>query len=133
MTAQSSHVYMPDSDALYTILADLKRVCREYTTAATESNCQVVRQMFQDLLQDGLHMQGELYQFMNQQQMYNTSSPVLRQELDKQVKQYMQTQQQTEQWIQQHASSIQSATSYMQPVGSYSNEQSVYPHTSQSM
>lgn len=96
---QSQSSFMPDEDLAYTILSDLKRVTREYSTAATESVCTQTRQMFTNLLTNTLQMQGELFNTMNQQQMYNTASPVLRQEIDKQFKQYQQTQQQTQQFV----------------------------------
>lgn len=96
-----SQQFMPDEDLAYTVLADLKRVTREYATAATESSCQAVRQQFTQLLNTSLAMQGELYTAMSQQKMYNASSPVLRQEIDKNMKQYQQTQQKTNQFVQQ--------------------------------
>ncbi|REK68510.1 MAG: spore coat protein [Cohnella sp.] len=97
----ASQSFMPDKDLAYTVLADLKRVTREYATAATESVCPNVRQMFTQLLNNTLAMQGELYNSMKQQNMYTASSPALRQEIDKQLKEYQQTQQQTNQFVQQ--------------------------------
>jgi spore coat protein CotF len=93
--------FLPDQDMAYTILADLKRVTREYATAATESVCTEIRQMFTQLMNSTLQLQGELYYAMQQNNMYNASSPVLRQEIDKQLQQYQQSQQQTNQFVQQ--------------------------------
>jgi spore coat protein CotF len=93
---------LPDQDLLYSILADQKRVTREYCTAAMESNCQVVRQMFTELMNDTLSLQGHLYQTMQQNNMYNASSKALRAEVDKQIQQYSQTQQKTQQFLQQN-------------------------------
>jgi spore coat protein F len=93
---------LQDQDLVYSFLADQKRIAREYTTAVTESNCPQVRQMFEQLLQDTLRMQEQTYQFMSQQGWYNTSSPVLAQEISKQMTIYQQTQQQTSQLIQQN-------------------------------
>ncbi|GAA3402061.1 spore coat protein [Paenibacillus hodogayensis] len=101
---QQNATFMEDQDLLYTILCDLKRTCREYTTAATESNCPAVRQMFTQLLNETLNSQGQLYQLMSQLNMYNTSSPALRQEVDKQSKQYTQSGQKTSQFVQQKLS-----------------------------
>ncbi|CAM3835389.1 spore coat protein [Cohnella lubricantis] len=101
---QQQQQFLPDGDLAYTVLADLKRVTREYATAATESSCPVVRQQFTQLLNTSLAMQGELFTAMSQQQMYNTASPVIRQEIDKQMKQYQQTQQKTNQFVQQRKS-----------------------------
>ncbi|WP_409343079.1 spore coat protein [Paenibacillus sp. MBLB4367] len=96
---QQSAGLIPEKDMLYTILADLKRSTREYATAVTESNCPIVRQTFTQLLNGTLKLQGELYDFMKRQNMYNTASPALRQEIDKQLQQYKQTEQQTEQLV----------------------------------
>jgi hypothetical protein len=57
---------MADEDLLNTVLADLKRTVREYTTAATESNCPTVRRVFNDLTMDTLRLQGDLYNQMSQ-------------------------------------------------------------------
>lgn len=90
-----------EQDVVYTFLADLKRTAREYTTAVTESNCPEVRQMFEQLLQNTLQLQNQTYQLMAQQGWYNTSSPVLAQEINKQLNTYQQTQTQTNQLVQQ--------------------------------
>lgn len=95
---------LPEADMAYTILSDLKRVTREYATAATESVCPQVRQTFTQLMDDTLKLQGELYYCMQQNNMYNASSPALRQEVDKQLNQYKQTQQKTSQFVQQSRS-----------------------------
>lgn len=111
---------MEDKDLVYTILADVKRVCSEYTTAVTESNCQAVRQMFTNLLQDSLQIQAELYYFMYQMGWYNTSSSAPRSDLEKQVQQYRQFERETKQWMMQNtgqrasgSGAPASTTSYM--------------------
>lgn len=91
---------LKDEDLLYTILADLKRTAREYTTATTESNCPVVRNQFLQLTQEALNMQGQLYNFMSQQGMYSTSSPTLASDITKQITEYKQTQMETNQLTQ---------------------------------
>ncbi|MEK8128444.1 spore coat protein [Paenibacillus filicis] len=101
MNANSNlNAFMPDGDLLHTILADLKRTCREYTTAATEANCPAIRQLFTHLLNETLQLQGRLYQLMQQHNLYSTSSSALRQEIDKQVREYAQTAQETAQFVQ---------------------------------
>jgi spore coat protein CotF len=97
----SAQPTLSDDDKVSAILSDLKRVTREYATAATESVCPEIRQMFTQLTNNTLTMQGELYNVMQQNNMYNASSPALKQELDKQFKQYQQTQQKTTQFVQQ--------------------------------
>ncbi|MCD1258675.1 spore coat protein [Paenibacillus athensensis] len=92
---------LPEKDNLYTILADLKRTAREYTTAVTESKNPHIRQLFTALLDSTLAMQGRLYEQMQLNSMYNASSPALRQELDKQLHQYAQTEQETAMFLDQ--------------------------------
>ena len=99
--AQNSGSFMPEKDLLYTILADLKRTVREYATATTESSCPTVRQMFGELTNDALRLQGELYTLMKNNNMYSAATPVLRQELDKQLQSAGQTQQEATQFVQQ--------------------------------
>lgn len=101
MYAQNSNSFMQDDDLLNVILADLKRTVREYTTAATESNCPTVRRVFNDLTMDTLRLQGDLYTQMKQMNMYQTPSKALRQDVDKEIQSAHQTYQQTQQFIQQ--------------------------------
>lgn len=104
--AQQTKGSLEEKDWLNTILCDLKRTTREYATAATESNCQVVRQEFTRLLNDTLTLQGRLFDFMKQQNMYNTSSPALAQEVSKQIQQYQQSGQETFQFAQMQGSQM---------------------------
>ena len=92
---------------LYTILCELKRTSREYTIAVNESNCSNIRQVFNSLLQSTLQTQEKVYQYMKQQNMYNTSSPALRKEMEKQFTHYQQTQQETNQFVQSNLSNLQ--------------------------
>lgn len=93
---------IPEKDLVYSILANEKRVSTEYTMATMESNCPIVRQMFTELLNNTLQIQGELYQFMSDQGWYNASSPALQQEVQKQITQYTKFQQELQQFLQQH-------------------------------
>ncbi|MEK3713749.1 spore coat protein [Paenibacillus sp. FSL H8-0122] len=99
MYAQNGTPFMADEDLLYTILADLKRTVREYTTAATESNCPAVRRVFNDLTMDTLRIQGELYMKMSQMNMYTVPGKALRQDVDKQIQSAQQTQQKLQQFV----------------------------------
>jgi spore coat protein F len=105
-TSQTQQVQLPEKDLLYTILCSLKRTAGEYTTAVTESNCNNVRQTFTDLLNSTLALQAQLYTVMKQANLYNTASPALRQEIDKQSRQYKQSEQQTQQFVQQQQQSV---------------------------
>ncbi|MBN3523070.1 spore coat protein [Paenibacillus apiarius] len=99
--------FMAEEDLLYTILADLKRTSREYATGVTEAACPTVRQMFTDLTNSTLKMQGELFTLMEQNNMYSVASPALRQEVNKQLQQNQQTQMKTNQFVQQKLSGQQ--------------------------
>ncbi len=96
---------LSEEDLASTVLSDLKRVVREYATAATESTCPMIRQMFTDLLNSTLTMQGQLFQVMSQLQMYDAASQAAKSELNKQYQAYQQTQQQTNQWVSSHLTS----------------------------
>ncbi|OZB96349.1 spore coat protein [Paenibacillus sp. XY044] len=113
--------FMQDEDLLYTILADLKRTVREYTTATTESSCPTVRQMFTQLTNDTLRMQGELYNLMKQMNMYSTSSQALRQDVDKSIQDARNLQQKNRQFVQQKTSSM---GQYAQAANPYQQQQS---------
>ncbi|MFE4572574.1 spore coat protein [Paenibacillus chitinolyticus] len=108
---------LSDKDLLTTILADHKRVVREYATAATESNCPAIRQLFNQLTLDTLHLQGELYTFMKQNNMYSAPSPALRQDIDKQIQHSQQSGQQTQQLVAPYLSfgGRHQGYSYIQP------------------
>ncbi|MHA7964411.1 spore coat protein [Paenibacillus sp. CAU 1782] len=112
MQQGQQQAFLTEEDLASTILSDLKRVVREYATAATESTCPDIRQLFTKLLNNTLNMQGQLFQAMQQSNMYNTASPALRQELDKQAKQYQQTAQKTKQFLQQKLGNQQQASFY---------------------
>lgn len=101
---QDGSAFMPDEDLLNTILADLKRTVREYTTAATESNCPMVRSTFNNLTMDTLRLQGDLYTEMGQMNMYSPPAKALRLDIDKQLQSAQQTQQKSQQFVQQKTS-----------------------------
>jgi spore coat protein CotF len=102
MNQQANKQLLSEEDLASIVLSDLKRVVREYATAATEATCPDMRQLFTKLMNNTLNAQGQLFTAMQQANMYNTASPALRQELDKQAQQYKQTQQQTKQFLQQN-------------------------------
>ncbi|GGA38249.1 spore coat protein [Paenibacillus physcomitrellae] len=95
---------LPDKDLLNTTLADLRRSVREYATAATEASCPTVRQMFTQLTDSTLKMQGEMYQLMSSNNMYSAPSQAARQEVSKRIQSVQQTQTQDQQFVQQHLS-----------------------------
>lgn len=131
MDTSSSNTFMPEADLAYTILADLKRTVREYTTAATESNCPSVRQMFTNLTNNTLTLQGELYQVMSQSNMYPAPGKALKTDIDKQIQMANQTKQECQQFIQQKNNSHAASFSPIgQPYGSPVNTNSQQHHNS---
>jgi len=100
MYQQTIQSIIPEEDLANTVLCDLKRVVREYATAATESSCPSIRQQFTRLMDSTLAMQGKLFTVLKQNNMYSAASPALRQELDKQMKSSMQCKQKTQQFLQ---------------------------------
>ncbi|WP_338043962.1 spore coat protein [Paenibacillus lutrae] len=127
---QQSSSVLKDRDLLFTILSDLKRVVREYATAATESNCPSIRQLFNQLTLDSLQLQGELYTFMKQNNMYNTPSPALRQEIDKHIQSSHKSEQKTQQLVSQYvAGRSQDAFQYTQPSTNYTQPSTNYAPT----
>ncbi|WP_235439947.1 spore coat protein [Paenibacillus sp. DMB20] len=75
MPAQNGNTFLPEEDMLNTILNELKRTVREYTTATTESSCPDVRSMFTTLTSETLKMQGEMYQLIEQNKQYPSAVP----------------------------------------------------------
>lgn len=92
---------LPQDDLLKAVLADLRRTVREYATAATESSCMSVRQLFTELTDSSLRLQGELYELMKKQQIYTPPGPAPRQELDKKLQEAEKTRLQALQFAQQ--------------------------------
>ncbi|MFD2116567.1 spore coat protein [Paenibacillus yanchengensis] len=90
---------LSDEDLASTVLCDLKRVVREYATAATESTCPQVRQMFTDLLNKTLTAQGQMFEVMKNAQMYELGTSALQTDINKQIQCYTQTQQGTNEWL----------------------------------
>ncbi|WP_429369443.1 spore coat protein [Paenibacillus sp. DS2015] len=106
MNSQSASTILPEEDLLNTVLCNLKRTVREYTTATTESACPTIRQMFTDLTNDTLRLQGDLFHLMQQQNQYTPASKASRQEVDKQLQQSRKTQQQSHQFVQQRLGGV---------------------------
>ncbi|WHX50583.1 spore coat protein [Paenibacillus woosongensis] len=101
---------LPEEDLLNVILADLKRTVREYTTATTESACPSVRQMFTQLTDSTLQLQGQLFQLLSSQNMYTAPSKATRTEVDKKLQEAQQTQQQLQQFTQQRTAQMSSGS-----------------------
>ncbi|WP_211746729.1 spore coat protein [Paenibacillus sp. Marseille-Q4541] len=117
MNTPSNSSFMPEADLAYTILSDLKRTVREYTTATTESNCPVVRQMFTSLTNNTLKLQGDLYSVMQQNNMYPPPGKALKMDIDKQIQMANQTKQKCEQFLQQKNIHSASNSPIGQPYG----------------
>lgn len=68
---QPSHVHLSEKDAAGLILAELRRISREYATAALEANDLQVREMFKSLLSQTLRDQEELYETLSKKNGYS--------------------------------------------------------------
>ena len=110
MPSQSGS-FLPEEDLLNTILNELKRTVREYTTATTEAACPSVRSMFSNLTAETLKMQGDMYQLIEQQKQYAAPVPhAMKHDVDKQLQEMQKTSQQTRQFISQKTSGITGAS-----------------------
>ncbi|MCF2942937.1 spore coat protein [Paenibacillus tarimensis] len=98
---QHRQALMSDEDMAGTILADLKRVSREYATAVTEAACPDIRRGFNDLLASTLQLQGKLYELMRDQHMYSTPSPAVRHEIANKLQNHRNNAGQTEHYLRQ--------------------------------
>ena len=93
---------MSEKDVVNMILADEKRTAGEYATATLEANCQTVHSTFNQLLQNTLKTQRQVFEVMQQQGWYSSPSTAMSQDVQKQVQQAQQTKQQTDQFVGQH-------------------------------
>ncbi|MEK5057780.1 spore coat protein [Paenibacillus shunpengii] len=112
---QNNPLFMPEADLMQSILDNLKRTVREYTTATTESACPVVRQMFTDLTMDTLKLQGQIFNTMQQHNMYQAPGNALQMDLNKEIQTQMQTKQELTQFIQSKNVSAGNAPYAQQP------------------
>lgn len=104
MNQTDIHELLPQNDLLKSILADLRRTVREYTTATTESSCPAIRQMFTELTNSTLRLQGTLYELMKHQGIYSAPASAPRQLLDKKLQDAEKTQQELRQFTERRTS-----------------------------
>ncbi|MFC4099550.1 spore coat protein [Paenibacillus xanthanilyticus] len=127
-----SHTHLlAEEDLAYTVLADLKRVSGEYATAVTESNSPDIRQVFTSLLNSTLRLQGELYRAMQQNNLYDTPTSALRQEVDKQLQKQQQSQQKAAQLLQKVGLQPQSQGQFQPQQAANSRQQFQQPQQAQ--
>lgn len=126
----SSEPSLETKDCVGGVLNELKRMSREYTTAFTECRDPETRRLFQSLLNSTLQSQEKVFECMQRQGWYNTSSSAQRQEIDKQIQQYQQAWQKTSSFIQQamaykqqHQNQHQQQSQQQQPYQSQAQSQ----------
>lgn len=102
MTNTNQTVTLTEEDVATTLLCDLKRVVREYATAATESTCPNIRAMHTQLLNTALKSQGDLFNAMKQAQLYDQPLYASQSDIKKQVDAYKQTEQKLNAFLAQH-------------------------------
>lgn len=107
MPTSTGNTFLPEEDLLNTILNELKRTVREYTTATTESSCPSVRRMFEELTADTLKMQGEMYQLIERQKQYPSAVPhAMKSDVEKQLRQMQNSAAKTRDFISQKTASL---------------------------
>lgn len=115
MTGSNQSVILTEQDLANTLLCDLKRVVREYATAATEATCPDVRAMYTQLLNTALTSQGNLFYAMKASQIYEQPLLASQQTIKQQVDAFKQTEQQLNTFLSQHQQLIgQAGTSSAQ-------------------
>ncbi|WP_327204766.1 spore coat protein [Paenibacillus sp. DMB20] len=119
MPAQNGNTFLPEEDMLNTILNELKRTVREYTTATTESSCPDVRSMFTTLTSETLKMQGEMYQLIEQNKQYPSAVPhAMKSDVQKQLQEIQKNNQKTREFTGQKTAGL----------GAYSHAPNVPEH-----
>lgn len=101
LAQQQAQDLLPEKDWGITVLTELKRVCGEYAIAVTESNDPSVRQVFTDLLNSSLKLQGQLYQQLKANNWYKAGAEAQGQEIAKQIQSFQQSGQQAFQFAKQ--------------------------------
>lgn len=102
----ANRVQLSDSDLANVVLSELKRVAREYTTAALEASDPQIRQLFERALQQTLQDQEKLYKVMGALNLYGQPVKASRQDLQSELQSNAQTSQKLRSWMEQ---SLQSA------------------------
>ncbi|WDH84171.1 spore coat protein [Paenibacillus urinalis] len=108
-------LFMPEADLMQSILDNLKRTVREYTTATTEAACPTIRQMFTDLTMNTLKLQGQIFNTMQQHNMYQAPGNALQMDLNKEIQTQKQTKQELTQFLQSKNASAGNAPYAQQP------------------
>lgn len=107
MPAQNGNTFLPEEDMLNTILNELKRTVREYTTATTESSCPTVRSMFTTLTSETLKMQGDMYQLIERNKQYPSPVPhAMKSDVDKQLQEMQKNYQKTREFTNQKTAGL---------------------------
>lgn len=104
MTTNNQQVVLAEQDIAYTLLCDLKRVVREYATAATESSCPTIRTLNTQLLNTALKSQGDLYNVMQAAQLYDQPLVAPQSVIKQQIDSYKQSEQKLNQFLAQNQS-----------------------------
>ena len=97
-----NHCPQSDRDMTNFVLAELKRVTREYATAALEANHPMIRERFTHLMQRSLQDQSRLYDTMNQLGMYGQLSFASQQEVYREQQKHAQSGYELQSFLQQN-------------------------------
>ncbi|TVY09375.1 spore coat protein [Paenibacillus cremeus] len=95
------HYHLQEQDAGNLVLNELKRVAREYTTAALEATHPAIRQTFATVTQHTLQDQAELFNVLSQMQGYGQIKMATQQEVQQELQQQLRKAEQLQNLVQQ--------------------------------
>jgi spore coat protein CotF len=116
---QQQQAKLQDQDLANFVLSELKRVAREYTTAALEASNPIIRRTFESQLHKTLQMQEQLYQVMKEQNMYGAMTSASQQDIHKEIQNHAEQANKLQSFMMQNLGGqqggYQAAQSFRQP------------------
>jgi spore coat protein CotF len=113
---QQRQVYLEDLDLANFVLSELKRIAREYTTAALESANPQIRHAFQSLVQKTLQDQAAVFQEIQKLGGYEIQ-PAAQQQLQQELQKQSQSAAKLQSFVQHHLSTANSSSYQQQNQG----------------
>ncbi len=112
---QNQHCQLTDQDLLNTVLAEMRRISREYTTAILEASNPSIRENFYSLLDRTLQDQELVYTMMENMNMYGPRSTASQKEIQKEEQQHRQRANELQFFLQQNLGQGSSPSMNNQP------------------
>lgn len=126
-------VYLQEQDLANFILSELKRIAREYATAAMEAANPQIRQTFQSLLQKTLQDQADVFQEIQKLSGYGEILQAQQQDLQQELQKQSQTAAKLQSFVQQNLNKVgtggythQTATAMTQQNQAFTQRQSAF-------